>query len=69
MGLAVLLIMGFSRVAHDLLSRGIFEAPSCQNEEYLEQIDHDSGHLKPECTNARATQDAPVTQIADWSRK
>jgi hypothetical protein len=32
--LAALLIIGFLRVAHDLLSRRIFEAPSLSNEEF-----------------------------------
>jgi hypothetical protein len=45
-GLMVLLIMGFSSVVHDLLSRSIFEAPSCSNEVRLEQIDREFGHLR-----------------------
>jgi hypothetical protein len=45
-GLMALLIMGFSSVAHDLLSRSIFEAPSCSNEVGFEQIAREFSHLK-----------------------
>jgi hypothetical protein len=33
-GLAALVIIGFLRVAQDLLSRSIFDAPSLSNEEF-----------------------------------
>ena len=41
-GLAVLLLLGFLDVAHDLLSRNILESSSCANEEALARIAHQS---------------------------
>jgi hypothetical protein len=46
-GFMVLLIIGILSVAHDLLSRIFFESPSCSNEVRSEQLDRESGHLKP----------------------
>lgn len=42
--LMALLILGFLRVAHELLSRSIYETPSCQDEDNFEQIERESSH-------------------------
>jgi hypothetical protein len=45
--LMALLILGFLRVARELLSRSIYETPSCQDEGHFEQVEHESGHWMP----------------------
>jgi hypothetical protein len=45
--LVALLILGFLRVARELLSRTIYETPSCQNEGNSEQVEHESSHWMP----------------------
>jgi hypothetical protein len=45
--LMALLILGFLRVARDLLSRGIYETPSCQENDNFEQVERASGHWMP----------------------
>ena len=42
MGLAAFLIIGFLRVAQDLLSRSIFDAPSLSNEERAVEVAEDT---------------------------
>ena len=42
--LMALLILGFLRVARELLSRSIYETPSCQDEDNFEQIERESSH-------------------------
>jgi hypothetical protein len=46
-GLMALLIVGFLSVAHELLSRSIFEAHSRLNEGCFGQIGRESSHPKP----------------------
>jgi hypothetical protein len=67
MGLAVLLLIGFLNVAHDLLSRSILESPSFTSEEHLERIAHESSHLKSALSDAGETQTHRLTQAADMS--
>jgi hypothetical protein len=45
--LMALLILGFLRVARELLSRSIYETPSCQDEGNFEQVERESGHWMP----------------------
>jgi hypothetical protein len=45
--LMVLLILGFLRVARELLSRSIYETPSCPDENHFEQIERESSHWQP----------------------
>jgi hypothetical protein len=45
--LMALLILGFLRVARELLSRGINGTPSCQDEGDLEQVESESSHWMP----------------------
>ena len=45
--LIALLILGFLRVARELLSRSIYETPLCQNEGDSEQVEHESSHWMP----------------------
>jgi hypothetical protein len=45
--LMVLLILGFLRVARELMSRSIYATPSCQDEDNLEQIERESSHWQP----------------------
>ena len=47
MALMALLILGFLRVARELLSRSIYETPSCQDEGNFEQVERESGHWMP----------------------
>jgi hypothetical protein len=63
LGLAILLIVGFLDVTHNLLSRSIFAPPSCPNEEHFEQVDRCCSYLKPERMTAGATQDAPAHDV------
>jgi hypothetical protein len=43
-----LLILGFLRVARELLSRSIYETPSWQDEGNSEQVERESRHWMPE---------------------
>jgi uncharacterized protein YneF (UPF0154 family) len=45
--LVVLLILGFLRVARELLSRSIYEVPPLNREVRFQQIERDSGCQKP----------------------
>ena len=45
--LVALLILGFLRVARELLSRSIYETPSCQDKRNFEQVERESGHWMP----------------------
>jgi hypothetical protein len=45
--LVALLILGFLRVARELLSRSIYETTSCQDEHKFEQVERESGHWMP----------------------
>ena len=45
--LIALLILGIFRVARELLSRSIYETPSCQDGGYFEQIERESSHWRP----------------------
>jgi hypothetical protein len=63
-GLAVLLLIGFLNVARDLLSRSIFESPSCTSEEHLERIAHESSHVKSALSDAGETQPHQLTHVA-----
>ena len=45
--LMALLILGFLRVARELLSRNINETPSCQDEGNIERVERESGHWMP----------------------
>jgi hypothetical protein len=45
--LMALLILGFLRVVRKLLSRSIYETPSCQDEGDFEQIESESNHWQP----------------------
>jgi hypothetical protein len=45
--LMALLILGFLCVALGLLSRSIYETPSCQHEDSFEQIERESSHWQP----------------------
>jgi hypothetical protein len=66
-GLVILLLIGFLNVAQDLLSRGIFESPSCASEEHLERIAHESSHMKSALSDTGETQTLRLTQAADLS--
>ena len=45
--LLALLILGFLRVARELLSRDIYETPFCEDESNFEQIERESIHWQP----------------------
>jgi hypothetical protein len=45
--LMALLILGFLRVARELLSRSIYETPSCEDESNFEQIERESNQWRP----------------------
>ena len=45
--LMALLILGFLRVARELLSRSIYETPSCHDEGTFEQVEHEPGQWMP----------------------
>jgi hypothetical protein len=45
--LLVLLILGFLRVARELLSRSIYEIPSCRDKGNFEQVERESGRWMP----------------------
>jgi hypothetical protein len=47
MALMALLILGFWRVARALLSRSIYQTPSCEDESSFEQIERESIHWTP----------------------
>jgi hypothetical protein len=47
LALMALLILGFLRVARELLSRSIYETPSCQDEGNSEQVERESSHWMP----------------------
>jgi hypothetical protein len=46
--LIALLILGFLRVARELLSRSIYETPLCQDECNFEKLEREPGHWTPE---------------------
>jgi hypothetical protein len=45
--LMALLILGFLRVAGELLSRSIYETPSCQDEHNFERVERESHYWMP----------------------
>jgi hypothetical protein len=45
--LMALLILGFLRVARELLSRSIYKTPLCQDEGNFEHVERESGHWMP----------------------
>ena len=45
--LIALLVLGFLRAARELLSRSIYETPSCQDDAHLEQIQREPNHWQP----------------------
>jgi hypothetical protein len=45
--LMLLLILGFLRVARELLSRSIYETPSCQDVSNFERVGRESSHWMP----------------------
>jgi hypothetical protein len=47
MALMALLILGFLRLARELLSRSIYETPSCQDQNNSEQVERESSHWQP----------------------
>jgi hypothetical protein len=66
-GLVVLLLIGFLNVARDLLSRSIFESPSCTSDEPLERIAYESSHVKSALSDAGGTQTHQLTHVTDMS--
>jgi hypothetical protein len=77
--LMALLILGFLRVARELLSRSIYETPSCQDEGNFEQVERESGHWMPvmveysgepnTCSNPEAPEDDADSLSSDNVRK
>jgi len=47
MALVALLILGFLRVARELLSRNVYKTPSCHDEGNFKRIERESGHWMP----------------------
>ena len=45
--LIALLILGFLRVARELLSRSIYEPPLCQDDRNVEPLEREPGHWTP----------------------
>ena len=63
--LVSLLLIGFLNVARDLLSRNVFEPPSCASEENLEQIAHESSHVRSALSDAGEIRTHRLTHAAE----